>query len=261
MTQNASERELRTEVVRYAKLLAAKDFAPGTSGNISARLDARRVLITPSGIGKGDLRTEDLVVVDMGGRRLSGRHAPTSESAMHRMILRARPDVQAVVHAHPATATGFACAGVALDQPLASEFIQALGCAPLAPYGTPGTEELPESLRGLVKDHDAILLANHGVVTFGGDLFDAFAKMELVEHYARILLVVRQLKREQPLREEEVVKLLEARARYFGLDKPPERQPRCPTRGTGAAPVAAPAGKGASRRDLERIIEEVLKKL
>ena len=203
------------------------------------------------------MKPADLVIVDNEGRRLAGRLKATSELEMHRIIYAVRPDVEAVVHAHPATATGFACAGIPLNQPLASEFVLALGCAPLAPYGTPGTGELPETLRELVKKHDAVLMQNHGVVTFGGNLFDAYGKMEMVEHFARVALVVRQLGRETPLKETDVQKLLEGRARYFGLDAVPERQAGCPAPGTGA-PSPPP---NTDPETLSRIIDEVLKKL
>lgn len=251
-----SEESLRSEIVRYGKILFDKDFAPATSGNISARLDERRILITPTGVSKGAMAAEDMVIVDLDGRKLSGRGQATSELEMHQLIYAVRPDAEAVVHSHPPTATGFACAGIPLDRPLASEFVLALGCAPLAPYGTPGTGELPETLRGLVAEHDAVLMANHGVVTFGKDLFDAFGKMELVEHFARVALVVRQLGRESPLKESDVLKLLEGRARYFGLDSVPARQAGCPAPGAPSSPPqeAAPADS----QTLTRIIREVL---
>lgn len=250
-----SENELRSEIVRIGRLLAAKDFAPATSGNVSARLDATTFLITPTGVGKGEMKPEEILVVSADGKRRRGRGKPTSEIDMHLAIYEIRPEAEAVVHAHPPTATGFACAGIPLDQPLASEFVQALGCAPLAAYATPGTRELSESLRKLAKKHDAILLANHGVVTFGASLANAFGKMDVVEHFARVALVVRQLGKESPLGESDIRKLLEGRAKYLGLAEVPARDPSCPK---SAAPTPGAAQDSAL---IARLVDEVLKKL
>ncbi|MFH2203689.1 MAG: class II aldolase/adducin family protein [Elusimicrobiota bacterium] len=256
------ERELREEIVRYCRRLSEKDYAPGTSGNISVRLDAKRFLITPTGMGKWQIEPRDLLVIDRQGRRLQGGRKPTSEVKMHLALLGSRPEMEAVVHAHPATATGFACAGIPLNQPLVAEFVEALGCAPLAPFGTPGTSELVDSLKDLARDNDAILLANHGVVTMGKCLYDAYAKMELVEHCAKITLTARQLGREQKLKESDVQKLLEARAHYFGLDETPARRSDCPTPGLeyGAA-CPKSRGKDVDPKTLERVIKDVLRKL
>jgi L-fuculose-phosphate aldolase len=161
------------------------------------------------------LQPEDMVIVDLQGSKLSGANNPSSEIAMHLTIYRMRPDVGAVVHAHPCTATGFASAGIALDEPLCSEVVIALGATiPLAPYATTGTAELSESLAPFIPAHNAILMANHGVVTYGADLQQAYMRMETVEHYAKVVLAARQLGRIQPLDGREVEKLAEVRARY-----------------------------------------------
>jgi L-fuculose-phosphate aldolase len=132
---------------------------------------------------------------------------------MHLLIYRERPDVEAVVHAHPPTATGFAAAGIALDRPLVCEVVLGLGQIPLAPYGTPGTPELSATLKPYVPYHSAILLANHGAVTYGSDLRSAYMKMEKVEHFARIALVAHMLGRQQLLSREEVDKLIRSRGK------------------------------------------------
>jgi len=134
---------------------------------------------------------------------------------MHLFIYRNRPDVNAVVHAHPPTATGFAAAGIPLDSALCSEIVIALGTVPLANYETPGTPELAEALAPLVSDHDAILMANHGVVTYGEDLLTAYMNMETVEHYAKIALVTHMLGKQRPLSETHVSKLREIRQKYL----------------------------------------------
>ena len=269
----SSERELRSGIIRCGQLLAGRDFAPATSGNISARLDDRRILITPTGVPKAALREEDLVVVDPSGRKVSGRLAPTSEMGMHLAIYGLRPDAEAVVHAHPPVATAFACAGIALDQPLASEFVMALGCAPLAPYATPGTEEVAASLRRLAQGHDAILLSNHGAVTYGKSVDDAWSKMEMVEHFAKISLTVRLLGRQQPITEGELLKLMEARERYLAAGKSPDREYGCPALGGAPRPAAckgkecsscgaaASGDSGGSEPAVRAIVEEVVTRI
>jgi L-fuculose-phosphate aldolase len=187
--------------------LYERGFIAATDGNISVRLSDDRILITPTCMCKGMMTPDDLVIVDMNGRKVEGERNVSSELAMHLLIYRMRPDIQGIVHAHPPTATGFAAAGIALDQPLVSEVVLTLGSVPLARYGCPGTPELSESLRPLVSDYQAILMANHGVVTYADDLDRAFMNMETVEHFAKITLVARTLGMPQVLNAEEVRKL------------------------------------------------------
>jgi len=215
----ASERKHRLEIVRLGQRLHAQGFVAATDGNLSVRLDDDSLLVTPTGMSKGAMRASDMVVVDLDGNRLAGKRNVSSEIGMHLLIYRLRPDVRGIVHAHPPTATGFAASGLDLNRPLVCEVILGLGTIPLARYGTPGTPELAEALEPLVPAHDAILMANHGVVTCGPTLENAFMKMETVEHFARIALVVHVLGREQPLGAEEVEKLVAARQRYNGGGK------------------------------------------
>lgn len=209
------EGELRRGLVRFGRWLYRLGYMPGTSGNLSVRLESGAILATPTGCSKYLLRGCDMVVVDPEGRHLAGSRHVTSEIGMHLAIYRARPDVHAVVHAHPPVATGFACAGRALDEPLCSEAIMTLGAVPLAPYATTGTDELAESIEALIPKHSAILLANHGAVTYGTGLLDAFLKMETVEHFANICLVAHRLGSASPLREQAVHELMEAKERYL----------------------------------------------
>src|SRR4051812_33232192 len=167
-------------------------------------------------MSKGAMKTADMVIVDMDGRQIKGRRTVTSEIGMHLLIYSMRPDVRAVVHAHPRTATGFAAAGMALNQPLVCEVVIGLGSIPLAKYGTPGTPELTDALEPLVRDYDAILMSNHGVVAYGADLHHAYMKMETVEHFAQIALVTHLLGRQQPLGREDLGKLMAARSKYQG---------------------------------------------
>lgn len=204
----------RDEIVHYGKLLHQTGLVAATDGNLSVRLDDGNFLCTPTLMSKGMMAAEDMVVVDALGQRVSGHRHVSSEIAMHLFIYRNRLDINAVVHAHPPTATGFAAAGMPLDAALCSEIVIALGTVPLAHYETPGTPELAEALAPLVTDHDAILMANHGVVTYGENLLTAYMNMETVEHYAKIALVTHMLGKQRPLSETHVSKLREIRMKY-----------------------------------------------
>jgi L-fuculose-phosphate aldolase len=224
-----NDRHYREELVRYGAELHRNGHVAATDGNLSVRLDDGNIMVTPTGVSKGSMQPEDMVIVDIAGQPVRGDRGSSSELGMHLLIYRMRPDVTAVVHAHPVTATGFAAAGIALDQPIASEIIISLGCVPLAPYGTPGTEELANSLRPLIPGYDAILMANHGVVTYGVDLTSAYMKMETVEHFARITLVVRQLGQQKLLTAEQIEKLLVCRTNYAGVNSSAKMEPKLVT--------------------------------
>ncbi|HSM86939.1 MAG TPA: class II aldolase/adducin family protein [Candidatus Limnocylindrales bacterium] len=208
------ELQLRHDLVDFGRMLHHQGFVAATDGNLSVRMDDDRIMITPTGVSKGMMRPEEMVIVDMQGKKLSGDCNPSSEITMHLTIYRMRPEIGAVVHAHPCTATAFASAGLALDEPLCSEIVITLGAVPLAPYATTGTMELSDSLRPFIPDHDAILMANHGVVTYGSDIRQAYLRMEAVEHYAKIVLAARQLGCTRSLNEQQLEKLFEARSRY-----------------------------------------------
>lgn len=219
---------LKEEVCRVGRALYAREMVSGADGNISVRLDAARVLCTPTRISKGRMRPEDLAIVDLEGKTLAGARKASSEIAMHLLYYKLRPDANAVVHAHPITATGFGAAGRALNEALLSEAVLALGCVPLAPYGTPGTDELLNALKGLMPEHDAVLMANHGVVTCGKDLESALWVMETVEHVAKTALVTEILGHRNLLSDKDVAKLMEAKKAYYGLDSVPQAPADCP---------------------------------
>ena len=204
----------RREIVNFGRLLYERGYAPATDGNISFRIDEQTILITPTGMSKGMMRPEDLVVVDGSGRKLTGKRNVSSEIAMHMLIYESRRDINAIIHAHPPIATGYAAAGISLNTALASEAFIGLGVVPLAQYATPGTPELANTLRPYIPHHEAILMANHGVVTYAEDVLRAYMKMELVEHFAMISLVARLLGQEQPLTQEDLGKLTAARQNY-----------------------------------------------
>jgi len=229
----SSERAYRQEIVRYGRMVHERGFVAAMDGNLSVRLDSKRILITPTCVSKGAMQPRDMVIVDPEGKRVAGRRNVTSEVGMHLLIYRMRPDVRAIVHAHPPTATGFAAAGMALTEPLVCEVVMGLGCIPLARYGTPGTSELAQTLEPYVPNYDAILMSNHGVVAYGDTLEHAYMKMETVEHFAQIALVTHLLGRQQPLSGVDIEKLMQARTKYFGkmpaalmpvvMARPPEK--------------------------------------
>ncbi len=207
------EGQHRAEIIQFGRLLHQRGYVAATDGNITVRLSSNTVLSTPTGMSKGLMEPDDLVVVDLDGRKISGRRSVSTEIGMHLLIYRLRPDIHGVVHAHPTTATGYAAAGIPLNKALVSEVVLSLGSIPLARYGTPGTPELTEALEPLIANHDAILMANHGVVTYGDTLLRAYMKMETVEHFAKIALVTHLLGQQQPLSDEAVEKLVAARLR------------------------------------------------
>lgn len=208
------ERQLRASLVRFGKMLHDQGLVGGTDGNLSVRLDSNRILITPTGVSKGLLKPKGIVMVNMQGEKLTGSQNPSSELGMHLTIYALRPDVQAVVHAHPCTATAFASAGMSLDEPLCSEIVMTLGSVPLAGYAAPGTLDIGRSLAPYIPDYDAVLMANHGAVAFGKSLLQAYLNMESVEHFAKITLVTKQLGRRQLLSTAEVRQLEQARSVY-----------------------------------------------
>ena len=209
------EQNLRRELVRFGKWLARLGYTPGTAGNLSVRLDDQRILITPTGVSKYLLKAPEMVITDLDGHRLSGCLKATSEISMHLAVYRQRPDIDAVIHSHPPTATAFACAGRALDQVLCQEAVMTLGIVPLAQFATTGTDEVAASLMPLIGRHDAILMANHGAVTYGKNLLEAFLKMETVEHLAHIALVAHQLGSPRILGQDQIEELHLARTRYL----------------------------------------------
>ncbi len=190
--------------------LAAHGLIAGRDGNLSVRLGPDRVLTTPSGFIKSLVTAADMVEVDLTGKpRRNSSRKPTSELDLHLRILRHRPDVQAVVHAHPPAATGFAVAGQEIPGNLLPELIFVVGPVPLVPFGMPGTPELGDRIVPYLEDrrHQALLLANHGAVTLGRTLDEAWIRMESLEHAARIITAARAVGEPKPLTAQAVERL------------------------------------------------------
>ncbi|MBM3773748.1 MAG: class II aldolase/adducin family protein [Acidobacteria bacterium] len=209
-----TEREHRQDIVEVGRLMYQKGWVAANDGNITVRLDAERILATPTGVSKGMMHPDDMIIVDMKGNKLEGRRERTSEILMHLTIYEKRADVRSVVHAHPPVATGFAAAGKPLNMALLPEVIIGLGCVPLAEYGLPGTPELTAPMLPYIPKYDAIMMGNHGAVCYGDDVWRAFFRMETVEHFARITLVAELVGGARALPKLEVDKLFDSRTRY-----------------------------------------------
>ena len=214
-----TESALRADIVEIGRRMYARGYTASNDGNLSARLDARRLMMTPKGVCKGFMTPDMMCITDLDGRKLQGDRDPSSEMLMHLEVYRQRPDAQAVVHAHPPTATGFAVAGIPLDRAVLAEVVTTLGSVPIAQYATPSTQELPDAVRRYIKAHDGMLLANHGALTVGSDVYAAYYKMETIEHFAKISLVARLLGRENLISREEVARLQALRGTY-GIASP-----------------------------------------
>ncbi len=252
-----SEEKFRQEITGICHLIYQKGYVASTDGNVSMRLPDGTIMCTPTRCNKGFVKPSDLVVIDLKGEKVRGERKQSSEMAMHLLIYQMRPEIQAVVHAHPACATAFAAAGIPLNKALISEVVLAVGCIPLAQYGTPGTPELTDELRPFISMHDALLMSNHGVVTYGKTLEDAFNLMDTVEHFAKISIYTRILGRERLLSPDDVEKLWVQRQKYFGLDESEAKpkDPMCPLTGGVSETISL------TRTELIDLIERVVSSL
>src|SRR5262245_10154540 len=243
----STEAQIRADIVEVGRRLWTRGFVASNDGNISVRIAPDRLLMTPASVSKGFMAPEMMVITDLEGKLVSGApgRKPSSEILMHLVAYRQRPDIGAVVHAHPPLSTGFAVAGIPLDRAVLAEVVTTLGSIPIAEYGTPSTQELATTVAPYVRAHDGLLLANHGALALGADLFAAYYKMETIEHFARISLVARMLGREHLLSREEVERLPALRGRY-GIAAP---APICPDPAPADDPtcqvVVAPSSPGA----------------
>jgi L-fuculose-phosphate aldolase len=206
-----SEYRLRQEIIRVTRIVANKGLIRSSDGNLSARLDNERFLVTPSGLYKMAMEPDDPIVVDESGEVIEGKPGlkPTSEVGMHLEVYRQRPDVNAVLHAHPPYATALTIAGIPFPTDLLPEVLIALGDVPTAPYATPGTRSLAESIQGPIKDHNAVLLSNHGSITVGKTLEEALIALERLEHAAYTYHLAQELGDLNPIPEAELIRLRE----------------------------------------------------
>lgn len=225
-----NEWELKRTIIEIGKRLWQRGFVASNDGNISVKIDKNEYLATPTGVSKGFM-TEDMIIrINEKGELIKrSSYKPSSEIKMHLQVYQEREDVCAIVHAHPPYCTSFSVAGIPLNKCILPEAIITLGAVPIAPYGTPSTQEIPESIKPFIKNSDAVLLANHGAITLGTDLMNAFFKMETLEHSAQITFQAFQLGRINLLNDEEVKKLMDIRKKMdlpgkIMLCKTPEPQ-------------------------------------
>lgn len=207
-----NEVQARQAIVDAGTVLYKQGYVVSNDGNISVRISPDTIVVTPTGVSKGDMNPDMMVVMDLDGNVISkGLRGPSSEVKMHLRVYRENPDVTAVVHAHPIYATSFAIAGVPLDKPILSEAMLQVGVVPVAHYAKPGTTDVPDSIAPFVKGYAAVMLSNHGVLTWGSDLEQALARMEVVENYAKVTLVVNQIGSERGLSQDQVDGLADIR--------------------------------------------------
>jgi L-fuculose-phosphate aldolase len=216
MTANLDS--LKSELLAIGKRMYDRGYVASNDGNISVRVDPNTLLITATGVSKGFMQADDLIILDMNGQIVAGKKKPSSESKMHLQILKARPEIQCVCHAHPPYATAFAVAGIPLNKMILPEAVIVLGQVPLVEYGTPGTAELYQSISKYIMDYDAFLLSNHGALTVGDSLLNAYHKMETLEHAAKIQYIAQQLGKVRELDPKQVKQLLDLREN-FGIDR------------------------------------------
>jgi L-fuculose-phosphate aldolase len=270
------EFKLRELMCDIGRRIWVKGFCAGNEGNHSFRMGADRYLCTPTGISKGNLKPDDLCVVDAQGKQISGKHRRTSEMLLHMAIYNARPDVNAVIHSHPPHATAFAVAGVDLPSCIHPEAEVFLGAVKTAKYVTPGDTRLGESILPFVKDSNTIILQNHGVVCFDTNLEHCYYKLEIVDAYARILLLAKQVGSIRPLDSAEMTELLALKAK-FGMDDARTRDGATgiscsadflsrvgdvATKGRmnaqcGTVPAPQTARRGSAASDLERAVAQL----
>lgn len=210
--------QLRKQIVEAGKRIYNRGYVASNDGNISARINDHEILITPTGISKGFMKPDDLIVVDLSGKKLSGKKNQSSESNMHLQIYKDRPDVLSVCHAHPPYSTAFAVAGISLDKMILPEVIISLGTIPIVEYGTTGTYELYEMISKYIHNYDAFLLANHGALTVGNSVLNAYHKMETLEHAAMIQFISMQLGKVNTLTRKQTKQLIDLRNK-FGIRK------------------------------------------
>ncbi len=207
MNTSVTDTKYRQDLIDVAARCYDKGYICGLEGNFSIRLESNLILTTPRGCCKARLNKDELVLTDLEGEAI-GDGKPSTELKMHLIVYKARPDVGAVVHAHPTTAVGLTIAGVDLTVPILPEVVCTLGKIPTAPYATPSTKEMPDSILPFLSEHDALMLSHHGALALGTDIWDAFYKLETVEHFAQTLLVAKLAGGAVPLSDHHIANLM-----------------------------------------------------
>ncbi len=258
------EHELRRDIVLICRRLSERGYIAASDGNVSVRLrrpggpggPGEKILITPSGLHKGFIREDDIVLCDLAGRVVRGRRKPSSEMLMHLKAYELRDDIGAVVHAHPPLATAFTIAKVSLAKCVLPEVVITMGSIPTTAYATPSTPEGPEVIKELIADHDALVLDRHGTLTVGRDLFEAYGKLEKIEHTAQVTLAARMLGNLTVLSESQLERLeplAPERVRRTMAD------PACVGCGGCRPQALQPPGPDPEREKITRLVAEELK--
>jgi len=214
-----NEWKFREQMCEIGRRIYNKGFAAANDGNISYRLGEDRVLCSPTRVSKGFMKPDDLCVVDLDGKQISGKRGRSSEILLHLTIMRARPDIRSVVHCHPPHATAFAVAREPIPKCVLPEIEVFLGEVAISPYETPCGQSFADTVLPYVKDTETILLANHGTVTYGTDLEDAYFKTEIIDAYCRILLLAKQLGRVHYYTDQKAAELIQLKPK-LGIPDP-----------------------------------------
>ncbi len=210
-----SDAEAKKAILDVGQRMYMRGFVAANDGNITCKVSPNEIWATPTGVSKGFMTEEMLVKLDLDGNILEGSAKPSSEVKMHLRVYKENPELTAVTHAHPPMATAYAVAGIALEEPILTEGVLCLGVVPVAKYATPGTQEVPDSIAPFVKDYNAVLLANHGALTWGHDIYEAFYRLESVEYYAKLLTYTGRILGQQHLLSSAQVKtLIDNRPKY-----------------------------------------------
>ncbi|MDO5573602.1 MAG: class II aldolase/adducin family protein [bacterium] len=259
-----NEFQIKKQICEIGKRIYDRGMVAANDGNISVKISDNEFLCTPTGVSKGFMTPEYICKVDATGKVLQANAGfkPSSEIKMHMRVYKERPDVKSVVHAHPMYATGFAIAGRPLTQPIMPEAVIALGCVPIAKYGTPSTEEIPDAVSEYLQYFDAVLLENHGALSYSDSLLAAYMKMESLEFYAQLLYISEHLGGPQELSEEQVQKLYEIRRKFGMTGKHPANL--CPNQQAGKPSCHNCGGScksTAASGSNEALVNEITKKV
>lgn len=269
--QYMSEFEAKKLICEIGRRMYNRNYVAANDGNISIRVGKNAVLCTPTGVSKGFMTPDMLCKLTMEGEKLSGRLNPSSEIKMHLRVYRENESVRAVTHAHPPIATSYAIAGIDLDLALLPEAVVLLGKVPIAQYATPGTQEVPDSIAPYCKSHNAVLLANHGALTWGKDILEAYHRLESLEHYASIMMyTTRIIGTYNPLTCDQVTTLIEMRERMgiaaggrpnCGTDAAPASHTTATVGSIGSTSAPSPAQEAAIESVVERVTAKILEQL
>lgn len=258
-----SEYEIKKEICEIGNRIYNKGMVAANDGNISVKISDNEFLCTPTGVSKGFMTPEYICKVDKNGKviQANGNFKPSSEIKMHMRVYKERPDVQSVVHAHPMYATGFAIAGIPLTQPIMPEAVITLGCVPIAEYGTPSTEEIPDAISKYLQYYDAVLLENHGALTYSDSLLSAYHKMESVEFYAQLLFIAKQIGGPKELSESQVQRLYEIRREFGMTGKHPADLCSEINKGNKSCHACKGHTESAKATDSDALVSEIAKKV